>query len=965
MPFNIYKGGSNITEGERDILSSLAKILDNQYKDSSEFCYLFVGLYCERQIDAILIKKDGIINIELKNYKVQQLQVTDTGDVIILPHKKRLHEGRSETPFAQVQDQNYKIKNRIFKKQEKLFGAEILSSSDDIDVCGFLVIGDIGADMLPRIPRRYYPFFRIVDTKRYMTEMVQYKGRDPVKKHELPLNLDENFAKCFAEELNLTPITNFDSIVNDQLQWLKDTITKHAGNIIQQFKEPNYIHRPEIENQLLNSDRCVLSGSPGSGKTSMVRAIIYNESKMIALKSFEYSRIPIFISLRGYEDIISVVANILKETDESKIKYLLQNGKCWIFFDGLDEMTDFAINYKQVIDFIESFPTNRYVLSIRKEIFHNLLLKGDQKKNKDNDYDVVTLGNFGEESALKLFRSEFGENYKEEITTEFLKFLPQLPNRTPLTIRMTAEIFKNSEKPIFENIGKYYNRYFQLRLKREIDKSRQLESFTNDRMKWVIRTLFETVLTNFGKYLFERKSFSIPIYDAYSIISDFIYDEPLKFFDYLLHTDIIRINEERVGFAHPSFRDFYVAKHLIGKLDNDEVLDKIFEVNKEYNSLILYCGIEPDRNIVDKLLLKALEKDRIKLAAECLCNTDNISASTISKVQELLVFYSKKNNHWKCKFENFDMRTILGLIEQYGPRICGADLYHSIEEEIKNDIITKIDWEVLKSRKLEAGEIPDLYKFTYRCAAYISEHKTFPLTSNGLLANYPIAQNKNGYDLYYREAGIKQLNDLIDILTDECLDIELKASLFNEALSANRFPEKGIVRALHDRNALIGDFGEPWMWIVASLYDPDEDILQKLLDHFWKEPSSTVQLRILYYQHNHDLLKKVMTNYRSEKLVDLNAIDRLIDFHIAGMGDMFFCYEENIGENNDTGEERTVKGFGLWEFENETYEVLMRCVAMHWADPREGDMNNIIRNFLKSENAKERIIAEWALKDIK
>ncbi len=79
MPFKIYKGGSQLSNGERDILSSLSDVLSKQYSNSPYFCYLFVGFECnDRQI------------------------ATTQGDLVIEPRQERLGRGRGENPFEQV-----------------------------------------------------------------------------------------------------------------------------------------------------------------------------------------------------------------------------------------------------------------------------------------------------------------------------------------------------------------------------------------------------------------------------------------------------------------------------------------------------------------------------------------------------------------------------------------------------------------------------------------------------------------------------------------------------------------------------------------------------------------------------------------------------------------------------------------------------------------------------------------------
>ncbi len=140
-----------------------------------------------------------------------------------------------------------------------------------------------------------------------------------------------------------------------------------------------------------NSNNVVLSGKPGSGKTTLSRFIISSLSSYdLTLMSENFGRkIPLYIKLRDYklEDIksfnnffklfIDTMSNILKiNIPKEYIEFYLRNGWCFLIFDGIDEVGN---------------KKNR--LKIR-----NYILKNFSKYNKNN-YILVTSRPTGIENS--------------------------------------------------------------------------------------------------------------------------------------------------------------------------------------------------------------------------------------------------------------------------------------------------------------------------------------------------------------------------------------------------------------------------------------------------------------------------------------------------------------------------------------------------------------------------------------
>lgn len=120
------------------------------------------------------------------------------------------------------------------------------------------------------------------------------------------------------------------------------------------------------------SHRTILIGNGGMGKSIMLNYLFIN-----ALKKHEESGIlPLFAELRefkyGTKSIIDYLVESVKHFDnsfkESTLLKLLEQGKCQILLDGIDEIdpSDFSAFQKQLSELIDQYPANQYVMASRE-----------------------------------------------------------------------------------------------------------------------------------------------------------------------------------------------------------------------------------------------------------------------------------------------------------------------------------------------------------------------------------------------------------------------------------------------------------------------------------------------------------------------------------------------------------------------------------------------------------------------
>lgn len=159
-------------------------------------------------------------------------------------------------------------------------------------------------------------------------------------------------------------------------------------------------------------DRTVLLGDPGGGKSTL--------SKKVCLELAKNAQnggllLPIFVHLRAYAAylvqnprgklttyIIDVLSEIAPEYDKDELKsiiiYFLSVGRCFVTFDGVDEVLDIgrrSVIGKEVHEFSFRYPASRFLVTSR--------FVGYDKVSID-DFQHYAVGLLDENCVKELFR---------------------------------------------------------------------------------------------------------------------------------------------------------------------------------------------------------------------------------------------------------------------------------------------------------------------------------------------------------------------------------------------------------------------------------------------------------------------------------------------------------------------------------------------------------------------------------
>lgn len=409
------------------------------------------------------------------------------------------------------------------------------------------------------------------------------------------------------------------------------------------------IRQPKIDSILnieQDTQRFIIVGAPGSGKTTTLKKILFQNANKILNEGSEI-KIPIFITSNEYKNDKSFKKIISEKLNIEDCESFLQIGNLQLLVDGINEIdqNQKKYAYQELKRLINDYPNIAIILTTRKIGFTN-----------DFNIPVFELKEL-QESEIKEFIQKINPENQESIWSQLeenKKLLEFAYN--PLYLSMI--VIASMKGTIPTNRGSLFEFFVKSLLEREKIVKIEMDSIVD-------------ILSELAFNLKKEGMVSIPKERSEKIITDRIKNthgkySPLELLAKVNECNLLSITSN-TSFIHEAFLDYFCSvklKRNFNELFNTEIL-KIVDIGiKDVTATFWY---EPLIMCGDLFRESAEEKqahDFFNLLFRGILQKDRI----IKKIEELEKDDWNQNLHIACKIA-FNLKTVFPKIytkaEQY------------------------------------------------------------------------------------------------------------------------------------------------------------------------------------------------------------------------------------------------------------------------------------------------------------
>lgn len=436
----------------------------------------------------------------------------------------------------------------------------------------------------------------LLDCSSYQEALRQNETSE--KKDQENLDSTEDWYPCYQQYirrkcgtmkvLNMAHPVELDSIyatvnILEKIKGRKHkTIAELLSDLSQEDKSFNCFNSGLSDRRVMALDavrryrKLLIWGHPGAGKTTFLKHLAIHPEQELAEPV-----IPVFISLKNFSESkskLSLTKTITKEFSTciqdpiQLVQSLLQEGKCLILLDGLDEIVESKVSkvYRAIDRFLEKYPHNRFVMTCRLGASEYVF----------KDFTEVGIAAFDGDQVSRFVKGWFEIRQEPELAERFLTKLEEDRSvkelvSNPLLLTMLCLVFGDSyEFP--------RNRYWLHEeavniLLRKWDASRRIErdSIYNNGLirQREITLLGQIAYDGFSqepqKFFWQRKELEELIRNFIQNIPG-INPETLEFDSQAILKTIetkygllVEQAKDIYSFSHLSFQEYFTAQHIV------------------------------------------------------------------------------------------------------------------------------------------------------------------------------------------------------------------------------------------------------------------------------------------------------------------------------------------------------------------------------------------------------------------
>ncbi|EKQ54567.1 MULTISPECIES: NACHT domain-containing protein [unclassified Clostridium] len=507
------------------------------------------------------------------------------------------------------------------------------------------------------------------------------------------------------------------------------------------------------------SKHVVISGKPGSGKTTVSKIIITMlSSKALTAITKKYGRrLPLYFRLRNYDirniETADDLVNMYIE-DQSKtlgleiskdiLKFYLENGWCFLLVDGVDEVGGINNRLKIreiILKKFALFNEDNYIIvtsrpSGLERVPFNKLIEGDKQEHKDVKFlDLFYVDSFNKEQVREFSEKwfalrEISQSIIKDKTNDFLESIEKIKSlsvlrRRPVFLTMMIHIhttkgkLPHSRATAYEEMVKAYIENIDItrRLHKGMypdenyaewnfeDKLKLLQgiayefhcSISNRKDKKVQIVVTRKRLLNVIEKIIREKQ------DQFQTLQLDDKEAVLSF--YLTRTGLLHEPEQdKIQFSHLSFQEYLTARYIY-----TEVIENFFTASE----------------IINKEIASRLNEDEYSRWQEIILLFFSMNKTSTDQILELMK-KNKKFNEFRYYFTH--MIILMLNSEEYGIKKKQEKKWIKevivniaiIDEEIKsleNDKITR------KYQNKGVGDLLELFLVNQKINIQIEDLK--------------------------------------------------------------------------------------------------------------------------------------------------------------------------------------------------------------------------------------------------
>ncbi|MFA7281112.1 MAG: NACHT domain-containing protein [Sterolibacterium sp.] len=393
-------------------------------------------------------------------------------------------------------------------------------------------------------------------------------------------------------------------------EWLSENAKiSSVPKMEQRRKNPTVVDAAEY---VRTNSKVVVLGGPGAGKTTFLRFLALMHADCIDNAPAHMDLLPFFVHLPHFAKTRSglfefAIDTLLKATDQHAEDFatrLFGAGSALLLLDSFDEIP--RAQRSNVITRIKAFetlyPNVRIVISCRT---------ADYEESLPN-FCEVEVSRLSHEAIAKIIRAWFdGETSK---ATELINLIKndggvEGLTETPLLLSLLCIQYRH-DLQLPKRKTELYKRCLYALLRdwdseRGFSRDTSYESMSDDRKE----RLFEHIA---GKFFIEQESYEFRKEQVLDVVGEFVTrldipeSEAARIIDEIErhHGILEQVSQDYFSFSHTSMQDYFVARHLLSKRTELELLSENIENENWYPIVEFVLALAEDPTLILNLLIR-------------------------------------------------------------------------------------------------------------------------------------------------------------------------------------------------------------------------------------------------------------------------------------------------------------------------------------------------------------------------